>query len=43
MEGRNVVLPDLMASLSRESDEGMWYTSSVHKALDAIPRLPPQL
>jgi hypothetical protein len=43
MSGRNVVLPHLMASLTRESDEGMWYTSSVCKALHAIPRLPPQL
>jgi hypothetical protein len=43
MCGRNVVLLDLMASLTRESDEGMWYTSSVRKTLHAIPRLPPQL
>jgi hypothetical protein len=43
IRGRNVVLADLMASLTRESDEGMWYASSVLRALHAIPRLPPQL
>jgi hypothetical protein len=29
MGGRNVVLPPLMASLIRESEEGMWYTCGV--------------
>jgi hypothetical protein len=39
--GRDVVLPPLMASLERESDEGMWYASST--CFDTNPRLPPQL
>ena len=43
MRVRNVVLAPLMASLERESDEGMWYASNAARCFDTNPRLPPQL